>query len=437
MEARANTDARVSPEEWRSLADTTDSGTSDSKNHVSWVTSGVITQEDKDEAYEKTAKIVETYSDETIKKWNDEIDNLLVFAALYSGILTAFNVQSYPYLQPPTPDTTLAILQQISLQLNSFTTSPPFTNSTHVTPIATTVQVPQLPLWVVTLNVLWFWALIISLSVAYFALMVQQWLREYQNRCSGTSREYARLRQHRLNNLIAWHVSWIVGILPVLLQASLSLFFAGLLVLLWHFHSTVTIFASALVGIVMFIVLLLTILPVLRSDCSYVSPPGIPLLYAKQSIMFVVNAASVWLFSLVVFGAPLLPRCVNITDAQLSVLNDWWIKWQHNISHAHIFTTRHGEELAITHKSSSKLDVDTIIFGYHATMSLDHVSTLVPILIDQTPDEVDRCLTSICELRNRHHSILERARDISIELRKPFKHGWSSYLGESFRLLDL
>ena len=82
----------------------------------------------------------------------------VVQATLYSGILTAFNVQSYPYLQPPAPDATLAILQQISLQLNSFTTSPPFTNSTvtYIAPIATAVESPLAPLWVVTLNILWF-----------------------------------------------------------------------------------------------------------------------------------------------------------------------------------------------------------------------------------------------------------------------------------------
>ena len=49
------------------------------QKRVSWISSGVITQADKDETYEKTAKIIEAYSDEMVNKWRKEIDNLLVF----------------------------------------------------------------------------------------------------------------------------------------------------------------------------------------------------------------------------------------------------------------------------------------------------------------------------------------------------------------------
>ena len=354
----------------------------------------------------------------------------VVQAALYSSILTAFNVQSYPNLQPHTPDATLAVLQQISLQLNSFTTSSPFTNSTYITPIVATAQTPAAPLWIVTLNILWFWALIIGLAVAYFALMVQQWLREYQDRCTGTSREYARLRQYRLNNLKEWHVSRIVGILPVLLQVSLSLFFAGLLILLWHIHSTVATFASALVGVVMFTVLLFTVLPAIWSHCSFLSPPGNILLYALQWTEYVIKYASVWLCSVVVWASSFFSQYNKAVAHQSHALAGWWMEWKKHVSdaHIHIFTTRHHEELATTHKSSSKLDVDMIIDGYHTTMSLDHVSILVPVLIDLSPQEVDRCFKAIREISDRHHSKAEQTRDFSAELRRPFRHGWSSHL---------
>ncbi|KAM5540804.1 hypothetical protein V8D89_005448 [Ganoderma adspersum] len=444
MTVAANTPAQLSsgpPEQQRNPLGTTDSGTSDSKSRISWMSNGIITEEDKDETYKKTAKIIETYSDGMVDKWRKEIDNLLVFAALYSGILTAFNVQSYPYLQPSAPDATLAVLQQMSLQLDSFTTSPPFTNSTvtYIAPTVTAVETPLVPVWIVTLNILWFWALIIALTVAYFALMVQQWLHEYQDRCSGTSREYTRLRQYRLNNLNEWHVSWIVGSLPVLLQASLSLFFAGLLVLLWHFNSTVAIFASALVGVVMFTVLLLTVLPVIRSHCSFLTPPGDALFYALQWTEYGIKAASVRLGSLVVWVATILSRCDIITTGQSGTLTTLWMKWTEHTAdpEKHIFPTRHHQQLATTHKSSSKLDVDMIVDGYHTTMSLDHASTLVPVLIDQTPDEVDRCFTRIFEISRRHHSLSERTRDISIELRTPSKHGCPFYRVEGFGSLDL
>ena len=324
----------------------------------------------------------------------------------------------------------------MSLQLISFTTSPP--PATYIAPISTAVQAPPVPLWIITLNILWFWALIIALAVAYFCLMVQQWLREYQDRCSGTSREYTRLRQYRLNNLNEWHVSWIVGSLPVLLQGSLSLFFAGLLVLLWHFNPTVAKFASALVGAVMLTVLLLTILPVIRSHCSFLTPPGDALLYTLQWTEYGIKAASVRLGSLVVWAATVLSRCDVITTGQSGTLTALWMKWTEHAAdpEKHIFPTRHHQQLATTHKSSSKLDIDMIVDGYHTTMSLDHASTLVPVLIDQAPDEVDRCFNRIFEISRRHHSLSERTRDISVELRKPFEHGWLSHLND-FGSLEL
>ena len=386
-----------------------------------------------------------------ISNWDKDIKHLLVFvgndtkigvafadrfviqAAIYSGILTAFNVQAYPYLRPPATDSTVAVLQQISLQLNSVTASPPFTNSAYNAPTMTTVQSPQTALWIVTLNILWFGALIIGLAVAYFSLMVQQWLHQYdQDKFSGTSREVTRLRQYRLNNLIQieWRISWIVAILPVLLQTSLSLFFAGLLILLWHFNYTVAIFASALVGVVMFCVLLLTILPVIWSHYSILSLPESALIYVLQWTEYAIKATSVWLCTLVVWVASVLSLYNEtiVNRSHTPIL--WWTKWREHISnaHIHIFPTRRRQELATTNTSSSKLDVDMIVFGYDTTMSLDHASTLVPILMDLSPDEVDRCFTLISDISRRHHSSSERERDFSIELRRPFKHGWSSHL---------
>ncbi|TBU22081.1 hypothetical protein BD311DRAFT_676896, partial [Dichomitus squalens] len=58
-------------------------------------------------AVDDAAKVVKKYSDEMVKRWNEEIDTLLVCAGLFSAILTAFNVQSYLLLQPTTSDSTL------------------------------------------------------------------------------------------------------------------------------------------------------------------------------------------------------------------------------------------------------------------------------------------------------------------------------------------
>ncbi|EIW62046.1 uncharacterized protein TRAVEDRAFT_91546, partial [Trametes versicolor FP-101664 SS1] len=195
------------------------------------------------------ADVVKDYSDDMIKRWNAEIDTYLVYAGLFSAILTAFNVQSYVLLQPTPQDPTLLALQQISAQLGSFSTNPPFINSTQPAFQQTDTAPPPVPRAAVWLNALWFSSLILSLSSASVGIMVKQWINEYNGGISsGNSRKTAQLRQYRLNGLIAWRVRDIVMVIPVLLQLALALFLAGMLILLWTLDPTVATVSSVLVA---------------------------------------------------------------------------------------------------------------------------------------------------------------------------------------------
>ncbi|EIW54952.1 uncharacterized protein TRAVEDRAFT_88278, partial [Trametes versicolor FP-101664 SS1] len=53
------------------------------------------------------------------KRWKSEMDTLLIYAALFSAILTAFNVGLYKLLRPDPMDDAVATLKQLSQQLNS------------------------------------------------------------------------------------------------------------------------------------------------------------------------------------------------------------------------------------------------------------------------------------------------------------------------------
>ncbi|EJF63183.1 hypothetical protein DICSQDRAFT_56106, partial [Dichomitus squalens LYAD-421 SS1] len=119
-----------------------------------------------EEAFSKTAKIVQEYSDRMVKRWNEEIDTLLVYAGLFSAILTAFNVQSYQLLQKPSPDPARCVGQ-------------PY--------VAATVPDSQAEPWAAALNILWFSGLICSLASASVGIMVKQWTHECQSGLSGSS----------------------------------------------------------------------------------------------------------------------------------------------------------------------------------------------------------------------------------------------------------
>ncbi|RDX49634.1 hypothetical protein OH76DRAFT_521685 [Lentinus brumalis] len=235
----------------------------------------LFTEEQRTDAWNETANIVKTYSDELIERWNKEIDTLLIYAGLFSAIQTAFNVELYKRLTPdPDPDPVLVALERISAQLSGFAVNAAFVNSTQNRFVLGDAKTPAAPVWVVVLNALWFSSLISSLAAASIAIMVKQWLTEYQSGLSGTSRQTARLRQLRLNSLQRWRVKEIVSFLPVLLQIASGLFFAGLLILLWNLNRTVAIVGTFFVGILTVFSLSTIILPTVATHCSYLSPPS-------------------------------------------------------------------------------------------------------------------------------------------------------------------
>ncbi|KAI0821722.1 hypothetical protein BC628DRAFT_1287219, partial [Trametes gibbosa] len=215
-----------------------------------------------------------TFGDDLVNRWNREIDIYLLFAGLFSSILTAFNVQSYQLLQPGGPDATVQALERIALQLHSFSISYPFVNSRHPggpvlrDAVGGSPSVARSAIW---LNILWFSGLILSLTSALIGIVAKQWLSEY-SAVSGNSRDKARLRQYLAKNLVKWRVGDIILFIPILLVLSLAFFLAGLLVLLWTLHQSVATVASVLVAIVAAFTIGVAILPVFSVSCAYLSP---------------------------------------------------------------------------------------------------------------------------------------------------------------------
>ncbi|EEB89965.1 hypothetical protein MPER_11889 [Moniliophthora perniciosa FA553] len=71
------------------------------------------------QSWEKLMAEVEQYDDGMVKNWKEDIDTLLVFAGLFSAVVTAFLIESYQWLSEDPADTTGALLTQISMQLNT------------------------------------------------------------------------------------------------------------------------------------------------------------------------------------------------------------------------------------------------------------------------------------------------------------------------------
>ncbi|OBZ66676.1 hypothetical protein A0H81_13106 [Grifola frondosa] len=218
-------------------------------------------------------------------EWKEEIDTLLVFAGLFSAVLTAFNIQSYVLLQANSADTSNLLLAQISAQLNSFVVNNAFINSTQ--PLLSTAPAFRPSVYAVVINALWFSSLIFSLAAAFIGILVKQWLNRYTRGISIVSREAARVRQFRHDALMKYGVINIMALLPVLLQIALILFLAGLLVLVWSLHRVVAAIATALVGMLLVFLVITTILPTIAADCPYQSPQAWGLLVMMQTLRFI------------------------------------------------------------------------------------------------------------------------------------------------------
>lgn len=351
-----------------------------------------------------------TYHNEVVKQWKEEMDTLLVYvsvhiivgvarvmrlskAGLFSAVLTAFNVQSYPLLQPDPQDSTLAVLREISVQLKSFTVTPPFVNASYTGSSLSSPQPSfQAPTSAVWLNTLWFISLVFSLSSASIALFVKQWLREAT--VWGTSRQSARLRQYRLSALLKWHVGTVVVVLPIMLQLAAVLFLVGLLVLLWTLHGTVAAITSVLVAALCTFFLVVTILPVWSGDCPYRSPTSnaihVLVRIIRNTTMRVIRYSCQVLHAWhapLVFGVPWLARLIACLR-------------QYAYRHSSLdMPTWRGRDRNAISEHVGALDRAMVTMAYTTTADTKHLTDM-PIIFPELPiDEIVKCLTDIGDYR--------------------------------------
>ncbi|KAJ7435959.1 hypothetical protein B0H11DRAFT_666686 [Mycena galericulata] len=205
----------------------------------------------------------EKYDKALVESWRSDIDGLLVFAGLFSASLTAFLTESYQTLTPDHGDRTIAILTQISLQLSASANG-----SLVELPTASAVFAPSAASLVC--NAFWFLSLGLSLFCALIATLVEQWARDFIQKTDMRPSPIIRGRiyAYLYYGLRRFNMHAFVEIIPVLLHASLILFFAGLVAFLQPVNAVMAALAAAL----LLVITALTILPIFYSDCPYRTP---------------------------------------------------------------------------------------------------------------------------------------------------------------------
>ncbi|KAK0483886.1 hypothetical protein IW261DRAFT_1417647 [Armillaria novae-zelandiae] len=169
------------------------------------------------------ARVFRTYLDErgifdaNMVKESRDVDVLLVFAGLFSAVVTTSVAQTSRSLQADY--TEIALLQA----------GPPWTLVPSPLNPNTSFIASTTSIWV---NGLWFTSLALGLTTALVSVLVKQWLHHYMALPSGTPRERSLLRQFRFAGLQKWRVLIIIGSLPVLMHATLAVFFIVLVIFL-------------------------------------------------------------------------------------------------------------------------------------------------------------------------------------------------------------
>ena len=197
-------------------------------------------------------------------------------AGLFSAILTAFLVQTYPMLQADGTDTTNQLIAlSVSTQLRTAGTIVSDTLNKTLTTLTDAVSTSFSPStatrWI---NTLFFLSLVFSLAAALFSILAKQWIREYikWNSPLALPRENVLVRQIRIEAWDDWQVSTVLSSIPILLGLGMVLFLAGVVILLWTLDDIVakviTIFVSLFVGVFA----AFTVMPIFSRRCPYRSP---------------------------------------------------------------------------------------------------------------------------------------------------------------------
>ncbi|KAH9956665.1 hypothetical protein BGW80DRAFT_1213324, partial [Lactifluus volemus] len=187
--------------------------------------------------FQQYIKMTEGEDEKMSYRWQKDADGIIIFTGLFSAALAALLTVSVQDLKSNPQDTTVFYLANIYQLLAD-------PNISRASILATQVQPPDFspPTSAVLVNSLWFLSLVISLTSALLATMLQQWARRYL-KITQPSRSMphkrASIRAFFVHGVEKFHLPWSVETLPALLHLSLFLFFTGLAIYLFNINHTV------------------------------------------------------------------------------------------------------------------------------------------------------------------------------------------------------
>ncbi|KAK7440453.1 hypothetical protein VKT23_017091 [Stygiomarasmius scandens] len=225
----------------------------------------------------------EAYDDEMLKGFRETINSLLVFASLFSAVVTTFVIQTSQALLPDYGYITANQLIEQNLLLRA-TGNVTAINNIPPSPVGIdSISFTNTDVWINGL----FTSLSLSLATALLSVLANQWLQAYTSLTSGSAKDRAMTRQFRFTGFEKWKMHEIIGMLPIILHLSLAVFFIGLALFVSELqHRSMSWIVVTITAISFGAYLGSVILPTIWIDCPY----RIPVLFIPaQYILFPIR----------------------------------------------------------------------------------------------------------------------------------------------------
>lgn len=139
-------------------------------------------------------------------------------------------------------------------------------------------------------------SLIISLTSALLATLLQQWARKYITVTQPRFSPHKRAQVHAFfaEGIETLHVPWAVQILPTLLHLSLFLFLVGVVVFLYNVNDTIFDLVLPWACICAVLYVCITFMPIFRRNSPYFTPLSSSMWFIVNGITFIILRAFRW-----------------------------------------------------------------------------------------------------------------------------------------------
>ncbi|KAG6919748.1 hypothetical protein DXG01_001582 [Tephrocybe rancida] len=245
----------------------------------------------------------ENHDADIIQGYRNILDSLLIFAALFSGVVTAFVVQTSTTLQTDNAQVLIGLLYENNQLLRAAG------NGTDLNAVPFAALAPRSPahssidVWIVGL---FFTSLVLALSTALLTVLAKQWVQMYTSIVPGDGKTRALIRQFRFEGIQTWQLGSIIEALPLILHGSMAVFLVGLSLHVLQLSTPICGVVASITGITFLFYFGTSLLPAIYTGCPYRVPSIFPM---AQLVVFAFHVTQ-WgcLWGLKILGLIQVPR---------------------------------------------------------------------------------------------------------------------------------